>query len=211
MLGVGPLQTVVLGSLAGLSWAAAMRGWMIEIAGNQSAFTWVGTFGFVVVPGTVVGGLLGWSAALQRQGVIDPARRKLLIASPLLLATALADPSNLARIVATGEGTGALGIVGIGMLGGYALGAHGRRAVRVGAGAVAAALTFAVGAASLTLGEGLSSPRGVWAALLAMSLVAMFGVACALPHRLAHNVTPPAVAQPFPPSMRDESQEEKWR
>ena len=179
-----PVARVCAGVVAGLAWSAGMRAWMVEIAGDESTFSWVGTFGFVLVPGAVVGGLLGWAARRRDEGPVSRRTRRLLVAAPLLLSVALVDPSNLQRIFTTGEGTGALGIVGVGMLGGYALGGHGRPVLRAVSGAATAALLVAVGAFSAMLAGAGWSARGVWGALLVSSLVGVLCLGCALPHRL---------------------------
>lgn len=36
------------GSLLGLTWSAALRGYMVELAGRDSQVGWVGTFGLVL-------------------------------------------------------------------------------------------------------------------------------------------------------------------
>jgi hypothetical protein len=52
------MKTVSLGSLLGLTWSASLRGWMVDVAGDESAFTWTGTFLCLLLPGALVGGLL---------------------------------------------------------------------------------------------------------------------------------------------------------
>ena len=42
---------VVAGAVTGLTWAAALRGWMIQMAGDPSAFHWYGTFALILAPG----------------------------------------------------------------------------------------------------------------------------------------------------------------
>jgi hypothetical protein len=42
--------------LAGwLAWAAGLRGFMAQIAGSASTVDWAGTFGWILLPGTLVG------------------------------------------------------------------------------------------------------------------------------------------------------------
>src|SRR5688572_3041536 len=59
---------VGLGALCGVAWAAALRAYMIELAGAESAFDWWGTVGAILVPGAVVGALLGWAEDIRRRG-----------------------------------------------------------------------------------------------------------------------------------------------
>src|SRR4051794_1530374 len=59
---------VVAGAVAGLTWAAALRGWMIQMAGDSSAFQWVGTSALILTPGLLVGGLIGLAEHRRRTG-----------------------------------------------------------------------------------------------------------------------------------------------
>ncbi len=36
-------RLVLLGGLCGLAWAAGLRGWIIQLAGAESTFSWLGT------------------------------------------------------------------------------------------------------------------------------------------------------------------------
>jgi hypothetical protein len=57
-----------LGPLCGLAWAVGFRGLMADVAGADSGVEWYGTFVQVLLPGTVVAGLLGWAEHLRRTG-----------------------------------------------------------------------------------------------------------------------------------------------
>jgi hypothetical protein len=46
---------VVSGAVVGLTCAAALRGWMVQMAGAESAFHWYGTFALILAPGLCVG------------------------------------------------------------------------------------------------------------------------------------------------------------
>ena len=61
---------LVIGGLCGLAWAAGLRGWMAELAagGSESKVTWM-TLVLLLLPGTIIGALLGWSAYLRSKGV----------------------------------------------------------------------------------------------------------------------------------------------
>ena len=60
--------TVALGALCGVAWAAAFRAVMSEFAGYGSQVAWVDTFVAILLPGVVVGGLLGWAYVIRLSG-----------------------------------------------------------------------------------------------------------------------------------------------
>src|SRR3954451_6253185 len=112
-------RLVVLGCLLGLTWTAALRAYMVELAGPGSRVDWVGTFALILLPGAVVGGLLGQAEHWRRDGG-RPGWRWLGAAPVLFPIAALAAPGALVRFVTTGLGGGAVGVVGVGLLLGYA-------------------------------------------------------------------------------------------
>lgn len=173
---------VLVGAGCGLLWSCALRGWMTAIAGPGSTVTWVGTFGGVLVPATVVGGLIGWAEARRRAG-----RRPSgwLVASPLLLGLApLAVPGVLESLLATGQGLGALGMVALAMLGGYAMSGRGGRRRRIAAGVFGFAVVPAVWLApSMTPDLITTTPNGALAAITFTTLFVGLAAACAIPMR----------------------------
>jgi hypothetical protein len=176
---------VVVGALCGLAWAAALRGFMSEVAGEDSTVTWAGTFLWVLLPGAVVGALLGGAEYRRWTGSIP--HRRWLIWSPMLFAAVLVhDPVGVADAFRTGIGLGAVAVPALCMLGGYAVAGRGPRWVRCLSGLVTLstvpiwALTATdVGGSSLSLG----TPHGAWAAVLFWSLLATFSMAASIPHR----------------------------
>jgi hypothetical protein len=66
--GRGATSHVLIGGLCGLAWAAGLRGFMAKIAGSESTVDWAGTFGWILVPGTLVGALLGVGGAASQLG-----------------------------------------------------------------------------------------------------------------------------------------------
>ena len=76
------IRFILVGAVPGLTWAAALRGYMMQLAGPTSTFTFSGTFGIILPTGTLVGALLGWAEYQRRAG----RRYPLLIGAPLLLA-----------------------------------------------------------------------------------------------------------------------------
>ena len=120
---------VLVGAVVGLAWAASLRVLMAEFAGPESTFDWFGTFEGVLLPGLVVGALLGWAAHLAGQAP------RWLVAAPLVFV--LFTPSALVSVFVDGLGGGAIAVPLLGMAGGYALAGRGPRWARWAAGAVA--------------------------------------------------------------------------
>ena len=168
---------VVVGAVCGLAWAASLRSFMAQFAGPESTFDWFGTFEGVLLPGAVVGALLGWAAHLRGRAP------RWLVAAPLVFV--LFTPSALVSVFVDGLGGGAIAVPLLGMAGGYALAGRGPRWARWAAGAVAllavpgwlVLASFAGGTLALT------TPRGAWVAVLFLSLLAVLAFGCALPHR----------------------------
>jgi hypothetical protein len=168
---------VLVGAVCGLAWAASLRVVMAEFAGPESTFDWFGTFEGVLLPGAVVGALLGWAAHLRGRAP------RWLVAAPLVFV--LFTPSALVSVFVDGLGGGAIAVPLLGMAGGYALAGRGPRWTRWAAGAVAllavpgwlVLASFAGG----TLAP--DTPRGAWVAVLFLSLLAVLSFGAALPHR----------------------------
>ncbi len=67
----GTVRAVLAGAVLGLAWGAALRGWMVTLAlefGDWPRFTGAGTFGSVLAPATVTGGLLGMCGGYRVAG-----------------------------------------------------------------------------------------------------------------------------------------------
>jgi hypothetical protein len=168
---------VLVGAVCGLAWAASLRVLMAEFAGPESTFDWFGTFEGVLLPGAVVGALLGWAAHPRGRA------QRWLVAAPLVFV--LFTPSALVSVFVDGLGGGAIAVPLLGMAGGYALASRGPRWARWAAGAVAllavpgwlVLASFAGGTLALT------TPRGAWVAVLFLSLLAVLSFGAALPHR----------------------------
>ncbi len=120
---------VLVGAVCGLAWAASLRSFMAQFAGPESTFDWFGTFEGVLLPGAVVGALLGWAAHLRGRAP------RWLVAAPLVFV--LFTPSALVSVFVDGLGGGAIAVPLLGMAGGYALAGRGPRWARWAAGAVA--------------------------------------------------------------------------
>jgi hypothetical protein len=177
---------LVVGGVCGLAWATGLRGLMAEVAGQASTVSWTFTFGFILLPGVIVGVLLGWAEHLRTRG----GRRgwRWLALSPLAFATA---------------GGGALGVSLLGMAGGYALSRRGPVWARIACALLAMAViplwalvATAVGGPRLEF----DTPRGAWVALYLYSFLAVLALACAIPHRAVVAASGP-LSPPVPESV----------
>jgi len=185
---LGGFPSALLGAIAGIAWAASLRGWMVELVGTGSSFAWIPTFAQILLPGAVIGLLLGVADYFRRTG----GRRgwRWLAIAPIAFSIApLLSPGALETLVTTGLGGGAVAVTLIGLLGGVAVSGRGPLWLRLVLGLLATALiaggivaTFdleafgAIDASDVT-------PRSVWAATLFASLMVVWVFACALPHR----------------------------
>ena len=168
---------VVIGVVCGLAWAASLRAVMAQFAGTESQFEWVGTYEGILLPGAVVGGLLGWAA--YRHGRTP----WWLVMAPLLFV--VATPTVVASVFVDGLGGGALAVPLVGMAGGYALAGRGLRWTRWAAAVVAllAVPGWLVMATMIGGPLALDTPRGAWVAVLFLSLLAVLSFGCTLPYR----------------------------
>jgi hypothetical protein len=171
----------LLGAVVGLSWACGLRAYMAELAGFDSAFTWMGTFFAILTPGILTGAILGAAFGM------DSGRTALLrwsAAAPLLFpAFTLVLPGQLATLVTTGMGSGALSVPLAGIAGGYAF--AGRRIwLRIVGAVFSLASIIAVIATVPTIAQSpLTTPQGVWTAALVGSLLVVLMAAMAIPFR----------------------------
>jgi hypothetical protein len=170
---------LVVGGLCGLAWAAGLRGWMAELAagGSGSNVTWL-TLVLVLLPGTIIGALLGWSAYLRSKGVRGS---RWLVFSPVLFASALLDPEILYGLITDGTGAGALIVLATTLSIGYVLSRR-RRSIRRTACAVVAALGLLLIGGMGGMAAPMSTARGAWVSLYGFVLVLLFGLASVLPH-----------------------------
>jgi hypothetical protein len=179
---------VAAGAVVGLTWAAALRSWMVQMAGDESEFHWYGTFALLLAPGLLVGSLIGLAEHRRRTG--GP-RSPWLVLSPCLFLAALADPAIFKALITDGIGGGAIGVVLFGLAGGYALSGRGRAWWRRTCG------TFAVLSVLLMLvmasdNAPLETAHGTWVGLYAASLIAVLILACAVPQRIGRPSLVPA-------------------
>lgn len=173
-------ELVGVGALAGLAWAAGLRGWMSQIAGSESRFTWLGTEGLVLLPGLLVGGLLGWAELQRRTGC--PRQSRWIALSPVLFAGALLDPAVFRALMTTGEGGGSLAVVVVALSGGVALARRFVTWARFLGGAVAVTLIVWMGLISSKAAP-LTTAHGLWVSLWVVSLLCLVACAASIPHR----------------------------
>lgn len=159
---------------------------MAQIVQEGSAVNWSGTFGYILLPGLVIGLLLGWAEHLRRTG--GRRRWRWLALSPLLFAAILFSegPLGWLGIFEQGIGGGAIGVPLIAMAGGYAISGRGPRWGRLTCGALAltAVPIWALTVESFAGADlAVTTPRGLWVALYYYSFLALLMVAAAVPHR----------------------------
>jgi hypothetical protein len=167
------IRFMLIGAVVGIAWAASLRGFMQQLAGPDSTFTYTGTFAIIIPTGGTVGALLGWAEYQNRVGH----QYRLLILAPLLvgivpdLATATPDPAPI-------------GLALFAMAGGYAVCGRGPLWTRIGAGIInlaGVAVVFVAPKPSPDLST--ATPQGLWFATLGASLGTVLALACSIPMR----------------------------
>lgn len=177
-----PLGATAVGALVGLTWAASLRAYMVELVGTTSVFTWW-TVGAILLPGAIAGACIGLAHALHARGA---ERAWLLGLGPLAFAVLpLLQPGALESLLTEGLGGGAIGVAAALVLGAFGLGSIGPRAVRVACLVTALLLVVGIAATVPLIGGGshaLTTPRGVWTTVLVAGLLlcGIIGTATAL-------------------------------
>jgi len=143
---------IVIGAVGGLAWAASMRGMMAQLAGFASEFHWLGTFGFILVPGTIMGALFGWAFARRIAG----ARRGAvwLMFAPFAMA---ADPATVPLLAA---------FIGAGFL----FSRRSRRWLRLLAGIPSLIMLVGVPIGVAVIAD-VTTPHGAWLTVLIGTLI----------------------------------------
>ena len=178
-------MAITLGALCGLAWAAGFRAWMSELAGYASRVDWMGTFGAILLPGVIAGGLLGWAASIRAQGG-RPGWRWLALAPLPFAILPLVRPGALESLLTNGLGGGAVAIPALAALGGFSISGRGWLWARIVCGVMAILLVGGTVAATPGIGGrrlALTEPRGVWVALIAASFLVLLVLAESIPFR----------------------------
>jgi hypothetical protein len=192
---MGRIRLILLGAILGLMWAAGLRGYMMQLAGPTSTFTFSGTFGIILPAGTLVGALLGWAEYQRRAGH----QYRLLIGAPLLLAI-------LPSLLTAELDLAPVGLALFAMVGGYAVSGRGPIWVQIVAGLIALGAIVAPFAGPKPYPDlSVTTPYGAWAATLASSLFVAFALACSIPMRIPDPSLWRAERQPKPPFQSDRS------
>jgi hypothetical protein len=185
------IRLILVGAVLGLTWAAAVRGYMMQLAGPTSTFTFSGTFGIILPTGTLVGALLGWAEYQRRAGRWYP----LLIGAPLLLAI-------LPSLLTAGLDLAPVGLALSAMVGGYAVSGRGPLWVRSVAGLIAVGAIVAPFAAPKPYPDlSVTTPYGAWAATLASSLFVALALVCSIPMRAPDPIQAPGESRSARPDL----------
>jgi hypothetical protein len=156
-----------------------------ETSRSPSRVAWIDTFAAILLPGVVVGALLGWAYVIRARG----GRRgwRWLGAAPAAFAIApLLLPGAFVQFVTMGLGGGAVAVALLAIGGGFALGGTGPLWARIVCGVVSALLIIGVTITTFFIAGprlAITEPRGVWVALLAFSLLVLFAIASSIPFR----------------------------
>jgi hypothetical protein len=183
-------RLMAVGVLLGVAWACGLRAWMQQFAGAESTFTWA-TPTALILPAAVTGALLGLAEHRRRLG--RPRRWFLLAPLPLAVAP-LVLPGALPALIFHGLGGGDLAVVGFGLAGAYGLTGR-RRWWRVVLGAPALAVAVVPFLLPPRPGMAVTTPYGLWAALLISSFFLCFTLACTIPLRPSPDGIPVADRQ----------------
>lgn len=152
------VRPIAVGAVGGLAWATSMRGMMAQLAGFGSEFHWFATFGFILVPGTAMGAVLGWAFARRIAGIRRGAA--VLALAPFVMA---ADPSTIPLLGA---------FIGAGFL----FSGRSRRWVRLLAG-IPSMLLLVGAPVAVGFIVGVTTAHGSWLVLQLASLLAVPAIA----------------------------------
>jgi hypothetical protein len=171
-LNTGRVRLILVGAVVGIAWAASLRGFMSQLAGPDSTFTFGGTFGIIIPAGVVVGALLGWAEYQRRTGL----QYRLLIAAPLLI--------GIIPVLFTGQlDMGPVSLALLAMAGGYSVSGRGPLWARIVAGAAFAIVPVTFVAPKPYPDLSATTPHGAWFATLASSLFVTLALASSIPMR----------------------------
>lgn len=185
---------VGIGAAIGLAWASSLRAWMTHLAiefEEWPSYTWEGTFLSVLGPTVAVGALIGFDWHRRRE---SKGRVPLVVWSPLLLVVgpALMADNFIGTLMDTGEGGGAIGVVLIGMTGGFALSGQRRLWVRGLTGLLAFGITAVMVSTFYFQDQGVT-PSGTFGGVYLVVLMVWLAVGCSVPMRRMTSADPGGV------------------
>lgn len=123
-----PGRLVAAGIVLGLAWGASLRAWMTLLAigfGDAPGYSWNGTFGGVILPAGIIGGVLGWTEYARRTGGRRYWRYTALAPLLFIVINLLYVPDFFGILFSTGGGGGAVAVVVVGLGGGFAFSGRG--------------------------------------------------------------------------------------
>ena len=127
------IKHTLAGAFLGLSWAAALRAWMVLLAlefGDTPRITWVNTFVVILLSAVMMGGILGAAQYARQTGGSKRWRWAALAPLIMVIYPLLFMEGFISTLLETGEGGGAISVALAGIFGGYAF-AEGRRWLRL--------------------------------------------------------------------------------
>lgn len=178
---------IAAGIALGLTWGVSLRAWMTLLAISEREapqYSWAGTFGSVILPAGIIGGVLGWAEYARRTGGRRHWRYTALAPLLFIVLVVLYQPDFFQVLFSSGLGGGAIGVVVVGLAGGYAFSRRGPLWARASAGVPTVGIVgaFAVGAA---IGEAVPG-REALPAFIGLTFALLMGLwigACSIPHR----------------------------
>lgn len=178
---------IAVGTFLGLVWGAALRAWMVVLAlqgGEQPHFTWLGTFGGILLPAALMGAVLGGAghaetSAYSRWTILSPL---LLVVGPLVFTK-----NFIPTLLTTGLGSGAIGVALIGVLGGYALSNFGAQWTRWLCGLFVLLLLAAATVYGIYVATVKGSSSEAFSVLLFVLLMVLLIAGVSAPYRLGEN------------------------
>jgi hypothetical protein len=185
-------KRVVIGAFLGLAWGATLRAWMAALAlemSSPSKYSWLGTFGGILLPAAMVGAMVG--AATHVAYTTRSTRWRWALLSPwlLVITTALVTENFLGILLTIGMGSGGIAVALIGTLGGYAFSRFGPRWTRWLAGGIVTLFLGAPAVFAISAITGVSSADQLFVALSFIVLMVLLVAGMSTPARCASRQT----------------------
>ncbi len=180
------IRFIAIGAFLGLAWSAALRAWMVALAlelGALPRYSWLGTFGGILIPSAVMGAILGSATYAARTA--NNTRWGWALLSPwlLVISTALTTENFFTILLTTGMGSGGIAVALIGTLGGYALSGFGSHWSRWLAGIVVALFLIAPAVFAIVATVNTRAPNSLFIALTFIVLMALLVAGTSAPSK----------------------------